>query len=115
MAGLALIAEASVVNVFVRMTPAAGRGRAVEGQRCMALGAAHDSMQTEQRKIGQVMIEHQAGAPILLAVALIAGILQLATMRILAAMAAGAIFGQFLCGDHRCVASIAIDHGVGAD
>jgi hypothetical protein len=115
MTGLALVAETSLVNVFMRMTLAAGRGRTVEGQRCMALGAAHDSMQTEQRKIGQVMIEDEAGAPILLAVALIAGFPQLAAMRVLAAMAAGAIFGQLLRGDDGGVAGVAVDLGMSTD
>jgi hypothetical protein len=115
MTGFTFAAETSFVKVFMRMALAAGRGRAVEGQRCMALGAAHDSMQTKQRKAGQVMIEHEAGAPILLAVALIAGFLQLAAMRILAAMTAGAILGQLLGGGDRSVAGIAIDLGVCAD
>lgn len=114
MTRLALVAKASFVNVLMRVAIAAGRGCTAEGQRGVALRTAHHPMQAEQRKFGQVMIESKAGAPILLAVALVAGILELAAVRILAAMASGAVLGELLRGNYRGMAGVAIDLGVSA-
>src|SRR6202049_926893 len=91
MAALALLAEASLVHVIVRMALDAGRGRPAEGQSRVALRTADDAVQTQQRILGQVMIECDLGRPLVLAVTMVAPALQLAAVRVFAAMATGAV------------------------
>ena len=50
-AGFALFAQAAFVHVILRMAAIAGRGRVAESLRGMALHAADDAMQSEQRKL----------------------------------------------------------------
>src|ERR1700686_1932107 len=88
MTALAFLAEAAFVHIVMRVALDAGQGRTTEGQRRMALCAAHHSMQPDQWEIGQVVIEYDVGAPGLLAVTGFATTLELAAVRILAAMAA---------------------------
>src|ERR1700692_4345733 len=101
MAALAFLAEAPLVHVVVRMAIDARRRRPVEGQGRVTLRAADDPMQSEQREIGQVMLEHDVGAPSLLSMAGFAAALEFAGMRVFAAVAARAGFGQLLRGS-RC-------------
>ena len=114
MAALAFLAEAALVHVIVRVAVDAGQGRIIEGQRRMALCAAHHPMQPEQREIGQVVVEHDVGAPGLLAVAGFASALELAAVRILAAMAARTVLGELLARYGGRVTGVAIDLGVRA-
>src|ERR1700722_16408678 len=114
MTGLALLAEAALVHIIMRVAVDARQRRLVEGERCMALRAAHHPMQPEQWEIGEVVIEYDVGAPGLLAVAGFAAFLELAAVRVLAAVAARAVLRQLLGRDRSGVTGVAIDLGVRA-
>ena len=96
MAALAFLAEPALVHIIVHMAVDAGGFRLRESQRRMALRAAHDPVQAQQRKCAQVMIEDELGPPGILAVTGFAAALELAAVRILAAVAAGAVLGKLL-------------------
>ena len=109
MAALAFLAQAILVHVILGVTvdtPALGIG---ECQRPVALCAAHHPMQTNQRETGQIVIEQHACTEGGLAVAVLAAPLELAAMRVLAAMAARAVLGKFLRGHRRRMTGIATD------
>jgi len=108
-AALALLAEAALVHVIVRVALVALPRRLVERERRVALRAADHAMQCQQRKVREVMIEHDVGPPGLLAMASFAAILELAGMRVFALVAAGAVLGQLLSGDGGGMAGVAID------
>ena len=93
-AGIAFLAQAALVHIVVRVAAIARRRRIAERLRRMALHAADDAMQSEQRKLRQVVIELHVGAPRSLAVAVGAFAGHFSGMRILAAMATFAIFRQ---------------------
>src|ERR1700722_7869720 len=115
MAGLAFLAEPAFVHVIVAVAVDARKRRLVERQRRMALRAAHHPMQPEQREIGEVVIKYDVGAPGFLAVAGFATALELAAVRVFAAVAARAVLRQFLGCDRSGVTGVAIDLGVRAD
>ena len=77
MAALALLAEAALVHVVVRVTIDAGRWRPAERERRVALRTAHDPVQPQQREVGQVVIEGDLGTPARLAVTALAPALSL--------------------------------------
>src|SRR5271166_441227 len=112
MAGLALLAESALVHVLVRMAFDALERRTREAQARVALRAAIEAVQTEQREFGQIVIENDLGAPAALAVAGVAAAFELAAVRVLAAMAAEAVLGELLFRDDARVAGIAIGLGV---
>lgn len=112
MAGLAFSTQSSLVDVIVGVALDAAFRRMIEGEGRVALRATHHAMQTQQRILGQVMIEYDIGAPGLLTMAGIAAGFELAAMRVIAAMTTGAVLGQLLAR-HRCgVTSVAIDLGM---
>src|SRR5216684_3893908 len=114
MAALAFLAEAALVHVIVRMALHAYRRRPAVGQRRVALRAADDAVQSEQREFRQVMIECHVGPPRNLAMTGFAPAVDLAAMRVFAAMAAHAVLGEFL-RVHRCgMADVAVNLGVRA-
>src|ERR1700681_817257 len=80
MTALAFLAEPALVHIVVRMAIVARHGHLVEGQGRVALRAAHDPMQSEQREIREVVIEDDVGAPFLLAMAGFAPTLELAAV-----------------------------------
>ena len=94
--------------------PVARRGRTVERKCCVALRAAHDLMQPHQRKLGEVVIEHDVGTPFHLAVACFAPALELAGVRVFALVAAHAVLGELLGRCRGGVTGVAINLGVGA-
>src|ERR1700726_2704524 len=69
MAAFAFLAETALVHVIMRMTIVALHRGPIEGQRRVALRTAHHSVQPEQREIGEVVIEDDVGAPLLLTMA----------------------------------------------
>src|ERR1700722_12799279 len=113
-AGLAFLAEAALVHVILRVAIDAYGRRPAVGQRRVALRRAHDSMQSEQGKLPQVMIEYDVGAPGILPVTRFASALDLAAVRVFAAMAARTILGELLRGRRCGVAGVAVDLGVRA-
>lgn len=76
MTTLAFLAEAALVHVVVRMAIDARARRPAERECCVALRAAHDPMQPQQREIGQIVVEYDVGAPRLLTVARFAAALE---------------------------------------
>jgi hypothetical protein len=106
---LALLAEATLVNVIVRVAVDARQGRAVEPHCRMALRATDDAMQTQQREFCQIMIEDDVLRPRALAVACCTSAFELSAMRVVTAMAARAILRQRLFGNYRGVAGITVD------
>jgi len=80
----------------------------------VALRAAHDLMQAHQRKLGEVVIEHDAGAPFHLAMTCFAPTLELAGVRVFALVAARAVLGELLGRRRGGVTGVAIYLGVGA-
>ena len=93
MTALAFFAETPFVHVVVRMAFDAGDRCAVECQRRVALSATDDPMQAQQRVFRQVVIEHDVRAPCLLTMACVASVLELAAVRVFAAVAARAVLG----------------------
>lgn len=110
--GLAFLAESAFVHVVVRMAVDARARRPFEGQRRVALRTADDPMQPQQRKTGQIVIENDVGPPSLLAMAGFASALELAAVRVFAAVAAGAVLGKLLRGHGRGMTGITVDLGV---
>jgi len=96
MAGLALVAQPILVHVVRRVAADATGRRLVEGQAVVTLHAAHDPMQAEQRKLGQIVLKHYVAAPLVLTMAARASAFHLPAVRILAAVTALTIGGQ-LC------------------
>src|ERR1700688_4865942 len=87
MASVALFAQSTLVHVVLLVAiDATGLGVA-EGLGTVALGAAHDVMQAQQREARQVMVETDLAVPVLLAVAGVAARLEFQAMRIGGAMA----------------------------
>jgi hypothetical protein len=115
MTALAFLTETPLVHVIMRMTIDAGLRRSVKGQCRMALRTADDLVEPRNGEIGQVVIEHDVGAPGLLAMTGFASALELAAVRVLTAMAACAILGQLLACNRCGVAGVAIDLGVRAE
>lgn len=109
MARLALLAQAALVNVVLRVTLHTFQGRFVERQCRMALRATDDAMQTEQRIFGQIVIEDDAGGPGALAVAGFTTARELPAMRVVTAMAARAVLRQRLLRNDRAMAGITVD------
>lgn len=115
MAGVALLAQSALVNVIVRMALDTFQGRLVEGQCRVALRTADDTMQSQQRVLRQVVVEHNVGRPGALSVAGFAAAGELSAMRVLAAMAARTVLREFLLCDHPGMTRITIDLGVCPD
>ena len=115
MAAIAFLAEPPLVHVIVRVAIDAGQRCPVEGQRCVTLRTGRDPVQPQKRKIGQVVVECQIGAPCPLAMAGLASGLELAAVRVCAAMATGAVPGELLARNGRGVTGVAIDLGVCAE
>ena len=67
MAVVAFLAQAALVNVIVRMALDALQRGLVEAQGRVALRAADDAMQSEQRVLGQVVVEDDVSGPRVLA------------------------------------------------
>lgn len=113
MAGVALLAQTALMYIVLGVAAAAGGLRIAERLRRMALHAAHDAVQTEQRVLRQVVIEADVGAPGILAVA--CGTLSghLAAVGIFAAMAALAILRQLVLSLSR-MTGVAVELGVRA-
>ncbi len=104
MAAFALVAQAALVHVIVCVAGDAGGGRGAEGQRGMALRTADDAVQTQQREAGHIVIEYHIGSPAVLPVTVTAAALELGAVRILAAMAVGAVLAELLGRDGRGMA-----------
>ena len=115
MTGVALLAQAALVNVIVRMALDALQWGLIEGQCGVALRAADDTMQPEQWESGQVVVEHDVGGPGVLSMAGFAAALELAAMRVLAAMASSAVLWEFLLRNHRGMTRVAVEPGVHPD
>ena len=115
MAAFAFLAESALVNVIARMAIDARGRRPVEGQRRVALSAADDPMQSQQREFRQVVIENDIASPGSLAMTCFAAALEPAAVRILTAMAARAVLGELLGRRRRGVTRMAVDLGVYAD
>src|SRR5450631_1581558 len=112
MAALAFLAEPAFVHVVARMAVDASRRCLTEGHGRVALRAADHPVQTQQREFAQVMIEHDAGPPRILSMTGFAAALELAAVRVFAAMAAQAVLGELL-GSHGCgVTGVAVHLGV---
>lgn len=112
MADLALGSQTGVVHILCRMT-AVAVGRCSSKRLCaMALRAADDCVQAQQRKLSQIVIEADAAAPALLAVTALATGRQLAAVRILRVMAGGAVGAQLLRGERRGVTDVTFQFGV---
>lgn len=114
MTGLAFFSEAALVHIIVRMTVVARGACVLEIQGAVALRTTREAMQAKQGEFAEVVIEFQPGAPCLLRVALVAGLAELASMRILGAMTIDALLAQFLRRSHGTVAGMAIELGVNA-
>jgi len=63
MAACAFRAQSALVHVVLAMAIDACRGGRAKRQRCVALRAADDPVQPQQRENRQVMIEKQVGPP----------------------------------------------------
>ena len=112
---VALLAQAALVYVILRMALNALQWGLVEGQCRVALRAADDAMHPEQWKSGQVVVEHDVGGPGVLSMAGFAVALELAAVRVLAAMTSSAVLGEFLQLYHRGMTRVTVDLGVRPD
>ena len=90
---LAFLAETALVHVFMRMAIDTRRRRVTVRLCRVALRTADHAVQADERVPGDVVIEDEVRMPGFLPVAGIAAAVQLAAMRILAAMTADAILG----------------------
>jgi len=115
MTGVALLAQAALVNVILRMALDALQWGLIEGQGGVALRAADDAMHPEQWESGQIVVEHNVGGPGVLSMAGFAAALELAAVRVLAAMASSAVLGEFLLRNHRGMTRVTVDLGVRPD
>ena len=115
MTGVALLAQAALVHVIVRMALHALQWSVVEGQCGVALRATDDTMHPEQWELSQIVVEYNVGGPGVLSMAGFAAALELAAMRILTAMASTAVLWQCLPRNHRGMTGVAIDLGVRAE
>ena len=112
---IALLAQAALVNVILRMALDALQWGLVEGQCRVALRTADDAMHPEQWESGQIVVEHDVGGPGALSMAGFAAALELAAVRVLAAMASSAVLGEFLLRNHRGMTRVTVDLGVRPD
>lgn len=95
-AAVALLAERTFMHILARMASDAGGRRSTERLSCMALSAADQTMQPDQRIRRQIVIERDLGMPGVLAMAFCAAAGDLAGMRVFAAMAPLTVLGQLL-------------------
>ena len=107
-----LFAEGPFVHIVMCVAIVATHGRAAVYERRVALRAANNAVQTEQRIPGQVVIERDIRAPSLLTMTDIAIASQLPAVWIFAAMAAGAVTCKLLRLDRRGMARVTVDFRV---
>ena len=111
-ATVTLFAEAPFVHIVMGVAIVATHGSGAVYQRRVALRAADNTVQTEQRILGQVVIERDIRAPGLLTMTGIAIASQLRAVWIFAAMAAGAVTCKLLRPDRCGMARVTVDFRV---
>lgn len=108
-AGSTVRTERAHVFVGCLVAVVAVRLRALVGARQVTLFAGYDHMQTDQRKVAQIVVERDVDLPAIDEVAVHAIRSELSAMHILRSMAAHAIRGEFLRGELCGVAAVAGD------
>ena len=111
-ATLALSPQTTLMHIIGAVTIDALSRRAIEGHAGVALGAVDQPMQPDQRIAALVVIESNAGVPVLLTVTTVAALLEHSPVWILTAMTGLARDPQLLLGGRGGVAAIAGDTGV---
>ena len=107
MAGVALLAQPTLVHILLRVTIIAFARATVESLRAMALRATDHHMQAQQREFRQVMIEADFALPMILAVATVATGAELGTVRIGGTMTGKALGTELLLRHFGRVAGMA--------
>src|SRR5512145_2301960 len=98
MAACAVLAEAALVHVIGLMAGEAFLADVLVSSSQVALLARHGNVQADQRKVAQVVIESDVGAPALERVTLRAVGAELAGMNVARSMARVAFAGELLRG-----------------
>ena len=109
---LALGTQSAMMHILRGVAAIAVDGGSAERLAAMALRTTDDGVQSQQREVGQIVIELDAVRPTVLAVTVFATGRQLAAVRVLRVVAGGAVGAELLGIDGRGMAGVAVELGV---